>query len=74
MKMENITRDGDLITLDCFEEGDRNRRHHVVFDANTLEIKNMAENNIYTRQSMWRIRTILKENTTLPSQASSYWC
>lgn len=74
VKMENITRDGDLITLDCFEEGDRSRRHHVIFDANTLEIKNRAESNIYVRQSIWRIKTILKESSELPHQASSYWC
>ena len=74
VKMENITRNGNLITLDCFEEGDRTRGHHVIFDANTLEIKNQADSNIYVRQSIWRIRTILKENADLPSQASSYWC
>jgi hypothetical protein len=46
----------------------------VIFDIATLEIKNMAVNNIYTRQSIWRIHNLLKESSELPRRESSYWC
>ncbi|MBQ9210901.1 MAG: hypothetical protein IJ153_04305 [Clostridia bacterium] len=74
VKMENINREGDVISMDCYEEGDLNRAHHVIFDIATLEIKNQAVNNVYTRQGIWRIHSILKEGNQLPRYASSYWC
>ena len=74
VKMENIERNGDAVSMDCYEEGDINRGHHVVFDIGTLEIINQAVNNIYTRQSIWRIHNLLRESDDLPSKASSYWC
>ena len=74
VKIDNISKDGNLVTIDCYEEGDTSRNHHVVFDADTLEIMNQSENNIYVRQSRWRIYKILKEGTELPKHASSYWC
>ena len=74
VKMDNIVRDGDVVSMDCYEEGDVNRSHHVIFDIATLEIKNMAVNNIYTRQSIWRIHNLLKESSELPRRESSYWC
>lgn len=74
VKMDNIVRDGDVVSMDCYEEGDVTRSHHVIFDIATLEIKNKAANNIYTRQSIWRIHNLLKESSELPRTASSYWC
>jgi hypothetical protein len=74
VRMDNIERNGNVISMDCYEEGDLNRAHHVIFDVSTLEIKNQAANNIYTRQGIWRIHSILKESAELPKRASSYWC
>ena len=74
VKMDNIERNGNVISMDCYEEGDLNRRHHVIFDVSTLEIKNQAVNNVYTRQGIWRIHNIMKESPELPKRASSYWC
>lgn len=74
VKMENIRVNGNLIIVDCYEEGDRDRAHHVEFDKNTLEITNKVENNIYIRQGMWKLYTILREGIELPSKVSSYWC
>ena len=34
VKMENIIKNGNSVSMDCFEEGDRSRAHHVEFDAN----------------------------------------
>ena len=74
VKMENIKKTGNVISMDCYEEGDMSRSHHVVFDASTLEIKNQAVNNVYIRQSIWRIHNILRDTNDLPKRASSYWC
>ena len=74
VRMENIERNGNTITMDCYEEGDLERGHHVAYDISTLEITNHAINNIYTRQGIWRIHNILKEGNELPARASSYWC
>ena len=74
VKMDNIERNGNIVSMDCYEEGDVSRGHHVVFDVGTLEIMNQAVNNVYTRQSIWRIHKLLKESCELPRRASSYWC
>ncbi len=37
VKMDNIERNGNVISMDCYEEGDLNRAHHVIFDVSTLE-------------------------------------
>ena len=74
VKMENIEKTGNEVSMDCYEEGDVNRSHHVIFDVSTLEITNQAINNIYTRQGIWRIHNLLKESKDLPKRASSYWC
>lgn len=73
VKIDNIAKEGNLVSIDCYEEGDKTRSHHVVFDADTLEIKNQSEKNAYVRQSMWRIHTILKEGTEPPKATTSYW-
>lgn len=72
--MDSIERNGNVVSMDCYEEGDVNCGHHVVFDVETLRIMNQAVNNIYTRQAIWRIHDLLKENGELPRKASSYWC
>lgn len=73
VKIENITQDGKTITIDCFEEGDRTRHHHVVFDIDTWQILNGIQNNIYIRQSIARVGTLFEENPILPKEACSYW-
>ena len=74
VKIENINQDGNIITIDCYEEGDKSRGHHVVFDIDTWEILNGIKNNIYIRQSIARIGTLFEENSELPKEACSYWC
>lgn len=74
VKIENITRDGKTVTIDCYEEGDRTRGHHVVYDMDTWDILNGVPNNIYIRQSMARLDTLYEENPNLPEEACSYWC
>ena len=73
VKIENIEQDGKIITIDCYEEGDKERGHHVVFNIDTWDILNGVPNNIYIRQSMSRIGTLFEENAKLPKEASSYW-
>ena len=57
VKMDHIERKGDVVSMDCYEEGDLNRRHHVLFDIHTLEMKNQAVNNVYTRQGICTFTT-----------------
>jgi hypothetical protein len=73
VKIENIIQDGNIITIDCYEEGDKSRGHHVVFDIDTWQILNGITNNIYIRQSIARIGTLFEENKQLPKEACSYW-
>ena len=73
VRMENIERNGNKISLDCYEEGDSARVHHVEFDADTLEITNQAVNNMYVKQSIAKIWKFLHEKAELPRSASSYW-
>ena len=73
VKIDNIEKNDNLITMDCYEEGNPDRAHHVVFDADTLEIMNQTEKNIYITQGIWRIYKILKEKACLPRETCSYW-
>ena len=73
VKMENIERNGNIISMDCYEEGDKARAHHVEFDADTLEITNQAVSNMYVRQSIAKIWKLLRNEAELPRCASSYW-
>ena len=50
VKIENIVRDGNKISMDCYEEGDVARAHHVVFDVSTLEVISGLKSSIYIRQ------------------------
>lgn len=74
VKMENIVKNGNSVSMDCFEEGDRSRAHHVEFDAETLEVTNGVKVNIYIRQSIAKIWKFLREGAELPTEAISYWC
>ena len=74
VKIENISQNGRIITIDCYEEGDRNRKHHVVFDIDSWDILNGIQNNIYIRQSIARVGALFEENKQLPKEAYSYWC
>ena len=73
VKIENIAQNGNIVTIDCYEEGDRSRWHHVVFDIDTWQILNGIPNNIYIRQSISRIGILFEENKVLPKEACSYW-
>ena len=72
VKAENIVRNGDEVTFDCFEEGDRERSHHVVFDVNTWEILN-GENksNLFILHAIAKLEKILEEKGELPKKAIS---
>ena len=72
--MENIERRGIIISMDCYEEGDRTRAHHVEFNAETLEITNGIQSNIYIRQGIAKIWKCLRAGTKLPRTLTSYWC
>lgn len=74
VKIENINQEGKIITIDCYEEGDKSRAHHVVFDLDTWQILNGVANNIYIRQSIARIGALFEDNHELPKEAYSYWC
>ncbi|MBP5168936.1 MAG: hypothetical protein ILP14_07015, partial [Oscillospiraceae bacterium] len=74
VRIENMFREGNLITLDCFEEGNKEKGHHVIFDIDTFEIKNDATNNIYVRQSIAKAWNYVIEGEPLPREAYSYWC
>ena len=73
VKIENIIRDGNKISMDCYEEGNIERAHHVVFDSETLEILNRIQNNIYIRQSIAKIWNYLNDGLELPQKTMSYW-
>lgn len=74
VKIENMVKEGNVLTLDCFEEGDRERAHHVVFDVDSFKIMNDAVNNIYVRQSIAKAWKFISEGAALPREAYSYWC
>ena len=74
VKIENMVQNGNTVTLDCFEEGDRTRSHHVVFDVETFKIKNDATNNIYVRQSIAKAWDYIAAGKALPREEFSYWC
>ena len=74
VKIDNINQSGNVITIDCYEEGDESRSHHVVFDIDTWKILNGVQSNIYVRQSIARIGTLFEEDSVLPREAYSYWC
>lgn len=73
VKIENIVRDGNIVTMDCYEEGDKNRGHHVIFNIDTFEILNGVICDIYVRQSIWRLRKIFDSEKELPNEAVSVW-
>ena len=74
VNIENIAQSGNLVTMDCFEEGDRSRVCHVVFDVGTLEVVNGVDVNIYIRQSIAKIHKLIQSGTNLPEKTISYWC
>ncbi len=74
VKITNIEKIGNKISMDCFEEGFQDRAHHVEFDAETLEVTNDVNVNIYIRQSIAKLWKLLREGNELPSEAISYWC
>lgn len=73
VRLKNISRTGKQVTMDCYEEGDQGRFHHVVFDAESLEIMNGVKNNIYIRQGIAKIWKYLSSGEELPQEAVSYW-
>ena len=73
VKIENISQKGNVVTIDCYEEGDRNRWHHVEYNIDTWEILNNAQNNTYISHSMAKIDDLLRETGSLPEKACSYW-
>ena len=73
VKIENIIRDGNRISMDCYEEGNEERVHHVIFDVRTLEIMNGLQNNIYIRQGIAKIWNYVRKGLELPEKTVSYW-
>lgn len=73
VKMENISLEGSIATMDCYEEGDKNRAHHVVFDINTWEILDGDRENLYVGHAIAKIGRLFEENHELPRTTSSYW-
>ena len=73
VKIENIIRDGNKISMDCYEEGDIARAHHVVFDVSTLEVISGLKSNIYIRQGIAKIWNYFRKGLEIPDKAVSYW-
>ncbi len=73
VKIENIIRNGNNISMDCYEEGNIERVHHVVFDVNTLEVMNGLQNNIYVRQGIAKIWNYVRKGLEIPEKTVSYW-
>ena len=73
VKIENIIRNGNNISMDCYEEGNIERVHHVVFDVNTLEVMNGLQNNIYVRQGIAKIWNYARKGLEIPEKTVSYW-
>ncbi len=72
--IKNIIRNGNnIISMDCYEEGDIERVHHVVFDVSTLEVISGLQNNIYVRQGIAKIWNYARKGLEIPEKTVSYW-
>ena len=75
VKMENILLVGNLLSMDCYKEGNLNDGFHIVIDVNTFEVISTTLNrpSIYSRQAVAKIRQLFQEGK-LPTEATSVWC
>lgn len=74
--MKNIENNGDIITMNCYVEGDQNNSFSLAIDAHTFDIikSSAAGNEFYARQARNRIWLIWEENQKLPEETCAVWC
>ena len=66
VRIENIIWGEDVISMDCYEEGKKERHIALVLDANTFQIISPAMEilNFYIGQAIAKIRRVKNEKPT----------
>ena len=76
VKMKNIKRIGDVISMDCYAEGKEEGHFYIEIDAVTFEIvtNTWNEMNAYVFHAFWNVKECVVEGKELPEQMMSMWC
>ena len=76
VKMDNIKRTENIISLDCYAEGDRQQHFYLEIDATSFEIlvNSYNEMNPYVFHAQQKIREYVLAEDNLPAEALSMWC
>lgn len=76
VKMKNIRRIENVISMDCYAEGLEEGHFYLEIDANTFDIitNTLGEMDSYVFHAVQRIKTLMNERNELPESALSMWC
>ena len=74
--MENIRKTGNIISLDCYAEGQKEGHFYLEIDASTFEIITNSHNEMdaYVFHALQRVKACILEGNELPEHMMSMWC
>lgn len=76
VKIRNIIDNGEIISMECYVNGDLNQGFHLELDRNTFEIIKNTHNeiDIFVRRAQWKIEEYFEKGEPLPKAINVVWC
>lgn len=75
VRIENIKRNGDVVTMDCYAEGKKDKYFYLEMNCNTFQIisNTVPDMSVYESHARQCIRKLLMHGNALPNHTTSMW-
>lgn len=75
VQIKNIKRNGDIVTMDCYAEGNKDEGFYLEMDCNTFKVvsETDADMSVYVSHARQCVRKFLLNGNALPNHITSMW-